>query len=132
MRESAVGNEGVGECVVDVPGTGVAHEARLLGEHDEVLVLVADVEVDVGVGGKPTLGDKRLGLLDGGAHAVSHQHLLALGGGGRLVDGDEPRLHELGASRARRHALACGEERVEAGAVGLGTHEQVDDPGARH
>ncbi len=68
----------------------MAHKASLLGKHDEMLVLVADVEVDVGVGSKPALGDKRAGILNGGAHAVSQQHLLALGGGGRLVDGTSP------------------------------------------
>jgi hypothetical protein len=78
----------------------MAHEARLLEEDDEVLVLEAYVELDVGVGAQgATL---RLCLGDGGLDAIAQREALGFVERGRGVDGDGTALDELRAGTLTR------------------------------
>ena len=95
VSEPAVGNEGVREGVINVARTRMTDEARLLGEHDEVLILIPNVEVDVRVGREASLGHEWLGVVNRGAHPVSEKDLLALRGRWRVIDGDQALLHEF-------------------------------------
>ena len=77
-----MGDERIREGVVVMPARRMADEARLLGEHDQVLVLVADVEGDVVVGNddagsRATRGDLYVDLVSG-----EHEALFR-GGAGR-------------------------------------------------
>ncbi len=124
---AAVGHKRIGEGVVDMARARVAHEARLLRQDDEVVVLKAYIEVNVGVRGKQAARLAGLLFLDLGDHAVAEQDFLGLRGRRARVDEHGARLNELGAGRARGHALGGGEKRVEAHPVGLGPNEQVHD-----
>ena len=110
---AAVGHQGVCQGVVPVAARGVAHQAGLLGEHDDVLVFIADVERDV-VGGNDggRLAAAR-GHLDGDLVALEHQALL---GGGGAVDQDAAGLDEAHGGAAAGHSLYLerGHQRVEA------------------
>ena len=54
-------DERVGKRVVHMPGAGMAHETGLLREDHEVLVLEANVQGDVGIGGENPRHRLRLG-----------------------------------------------------------------------
>ena len=60
-----------------MPRARVAHEALLLGNDEQVVVLEAHVERDVGVGGKKPARIGR-GIFDLGLDAIAEQHLLGL------------------------------------------------------
>ena len=110
---AAVGHQRVGEGVVPVAARGVAHQAGLLGEHDDVLVLIADVERDV-VGGHDGGGLAAAGgHLDAQLVSLEHQALL---GRGRPVDQDAAALDEAHGGAAAGQALDVerGHQRVEA------------------
>ena len=120
MPVAAVGHEGVRERVTRVPGTRVTDEPRLLGEHDEPLVLKTHVERNGKVGGKRPwillVGQQRL-------DAVAEHDALRLGAAPCAVDADRTPLDEPGAGRARGGTVLGGEEGVEPHAVRAGTHE---------
>ena len=122
---AAVRDERVGERVVHVAGARVTDKARLLGEDDQMVILKSDVERDVGVGCERAAHGLR--LVHERADAVPQQDLLGLAGGGGLVDGHRPVLHEACAGRARGHVLARSEKRIEPHAIGLGSYQQVHD-----
>ena len=47
VADAAMGDKGIYQGVAIMPPRRMAHEARLLGEHDEMLVLVANVQGNV-------------------------------------------------------------------------------------
>ena len=72
MVNAAVVDQSVRKRAALVAMGGMAHQAALLGEHDEVVVLVTDIEGD-GLGNHIS-GIMRLGLVDRdavtGAHSI--------------------------------------------------------------
>ena len=97
---AAMSNEGVGQRVIHMARTRVADKPLLLGKDDQVVILVADVERNVGIGRERGVRRSRVRVLDRSADTVAKQHLLRLGGRRRLVDGDLASLHELGTGGA--------------------------------
>ena len=130
MGVAAMGDKRIGEGIIDMAGARVAYEADLLGEHDEVVVLEADIERDVVVGREQAsrLGDVGQHSLD----AIAKQDLLALGCGERGVNGDGALLDELGACGARRRSVEGCEVRVEPHAIGIGAHQGLEQPSISH
>ena len=125
VRVAAMCDKGIGQRVIHMAGAGMAHKSRLLRENHEVLILKADVQRNVGIGGKHAGG----GLLLGKRHlqAISQAEAFALGRDGRGVERHPPLLDETRARASRRHAILCREERIDAHTIPLGPHEQANE-----
>ena len=125
---SAAVHERVHERAVAVVGRGVAHEPRLLRQHDEVLVLEADVQVD-GLAGHGAAGGLVGRLVDdrvARGHGVPFRHGCAVHAHGAL-------LHGARGGAAARVEAAGGQKRVEAlprvvGADGMGEQARHRGP----
>ena len=107
LEVGAMGQHGVGEGVVRVAWRGVGHEARGLVDHEQVRVLVHDVQIH-------GLGDKG----GGGRRRNDEAHGLALSqpGGrfcGSAVYGDAALGGEGLYAGARQVGAALGQEGVE-------------------
>lgn len=101
MVDAAVIDQRIRERTALMTMRRMAHQAALLGEHDEVVVLVADIERD-GLGnhvGRVV----RLGQVD--RNAVAGSHGILFGQAGLAIDTYGPALNQMRAGRARRAAV---------------------------
>ena len=98
IADSAMSDERVHERVTVMPACGMTDEAGLLGKHDEVLVLVADVE-------RYVIGSFETGVLSAARGNLYMDHITgdddALLGRGLAVDEYTSRLDEPHGRRAR-------------------------------
>ena len=95
----------------------MAHETALLGEHDKVVVLIADIEGN-GLGnhvGRVV----RLGQVD--RNTVAGSHGVLFGQAGLAIDGNSAPLDQMRAGRTRRTAVIgaqIGVKTLTSGIVG--------------
>ena len=96
MVNTAVIDQGIRERTALMTMRRMAHQAALLGEHDKVVVLVANIEGN-GLGnhvGRVV----RLGQID--RNTVAGSHGILFGQAGLAVDGNGAALNQMRAGRA--------------------------------
>ena len=101
MVDTAVIDQGVGKRAALMSMGRMAHQATLLGEHDEIVVLIANVERD-GLGDHVG-GIVRLGQVD--RNTVAGTHGVLFRQAGLAVDGDGAALNQMRTGRARGAAV---------------------------
>ena len=101
---------------------GMAHQAPLLGEHDKVVVLVADIE---GNGlGNHIGGIVRLGQVD--RDAVTDAYGILFGQAGLAIDYYGTALNQMCAGRARRTAVIGAQIGIETLTSGIVGNKDMD------
>ena len=101
MVDTAVIDQGIRERTALMTMRRMAHQAALLGEHDKVVVFVANIEGN-GLGNH--VGRfVRLGQID--RNTVAGSHGVLFGETGLAVDGNGTALDQMRAGRARRAAV---------------------------
>ena len=101
MIDTTVIDQGIGKRAALMAMGRMAHQATLLGEHNEVVVLIANVERD-GLGnhvGRVV----RLGQVD--RNAVAGSHGILFGQAGLAIDTYGTALNQMRAGRTRRAAV---------------------------
>lgn len=101
MVDAAVVDQGVRKRTALVAVSRMAHQAALLGEHDEVVVLIANVRAD-GLGNHVG-GIVRLGQIN--RNTVTGSYGVLFGQAGLAIDHYGPTLNQMYAGRACRAAV---------------------------
>ena len=100
----------------------MAHQAALLGEHDEVVVLIANVERD-GLGNHVG-GIVRLGQIN--RNTVTGSHGVLFGQAGLAIDYYGPALNQMRTGRARGATVVGAQIGVETLASGIVGNKDMD------
>ena len=123
MIHATMGHQRIRQGIVGMAGAGMADETRLLGDDQQVVVLKAHIELDVGIGQEHTRMRVRLGKRH--LNAIAHQHALGLACGLGGVDGHETVGNQTDARRARRHVFGLCQEGIKPHAVAFGSDQKL-------
>mgnify|MGYP006978842099 CR=1 FL=1 len=122
MIDTAVINQGIRERTALMAMRRMAHQAALLGEHDKVVVLIADIEGN-GLGnhvGRVV----RLGEVD--RNTVAGSHGVLFGQAGLTIDTYGTALNQMRAGRARGAAVVGTQKGVETLARAIVGNKNMD------
>lgn len=122
MVDTAVIDQRIRERTALMTMRRMAHQAALLGEHDEVVVLIANVERD-GLGNHVG-GIVRLGQIN--RNTVTGSHGVLFGQAGLAIDYYGPALNQMRTGRARGAAVVGAQIGVETLASGIVGNKDMD------
>ena len=122
MVDTAMIDQGIRERAALMTMRRMAHQATLLGEHNEIVVLIANVERD-GLGNHIG-GIVRLGQIDRNTVAGSHGVLFRQTG--LAIDTYGTALNQMRAGRARRAAVIGAQIGVKTLTSGIVGNKDMD------
>ncbi len=122
MIDTAVVDQGVRKRAALVAVGGMAHQPALLGEHNEIVVLIANVERD-GLGNHIG-GIVRLGQIDRNTVAGSHGVLFRQAG--LAIDTNGTALNQMRAGRTRGAAVIGAQVGVKTLTSGIIRNKDMD------
>jgi len=122
MVDTAVIDQRIRERTALMTMRRMAHQAALLGEHDEVVVLIANVERD-GLGNHVG-GIVRFGQIN--RNTVTGSHGVLFGQAGLAIDHYDPTLNQMCAGRARRAAVIGAQIGVKTLTSGIVGNKDMD------
>lgn len=122
MVDTAVIDQGIRERTALMTMRRMAHQAALLGEHNEIIVLIANVERD-GLGNHIG-GIVRLGQID--RNTIAGSHGVLFGQAGLAVDGNGTALDQMRTGRARRAAVIGAQIGIETQTSAIVGNENMD------
>ena len=122
MVDTAVIDQGVGKRAALMAMGRMTHQATLLGEHDEIVVLIANVE-------RNRLGDHvgrivRLGQID--RNAVAGTHGVLFRQAGLAIDSNGTALDQMRTGRARRAAVIGAQVGIKTLTSGIVGNKNMD------
>ena len=122
MVDTTVIDQGIRERTALMTMCRMAHQAALLGEHNEIVVLIANVERD-GLGNHIG-GIVRLGQID--RNTVAGSHGVLFGQAGLAIDAYGTALNQMRAGRARRAAVIGAQIGVKTLTSGIVGNKDMD------
>ena len=122
MVDTAVIDQGIRERTALMTMRRMAHQAALLGEHNEIIVLIANVERD-GLGNHIG-GIVRLGQID--RNTVAGSHGVLFGQAGLAIDSDGAALDQMRTGRTRRTAVIGAQISVKTLTGGIVGNKNMD------
>ena len=122
MVDTAVIDQGIRERTALMTMCRMAHQAALLGEHDKVVVLIANVERD-GLGNHIG-GIVQLGQID--RNTIAGAHGILFGQAGLAIDGNGASLDQMRAGRARGAAVVGAQIGIKALTSGIVGNKNMD------
>ena len=122
MVDTAVIDQGIRERTALMTMRRMAHQAALLGEHNEIIVLIANVERDAL--GNHIGGIVRLGQID--RNTVAGSHGVLFGQAGLAIDSDGAALDQMRAGRARGAAVVGTQKGVKTLTSAIVGNENMD------
>ena len=120
--DTAVIDQGIGKRAALMAMGRMAHQATLLGEHDEIVVLIANVE-RYGLGNHVG-GIVRLRQID--RNAIAGTHGVLFGQAGLAIDGNGAALDQMRAGRARGAAVIGAQIGVKTLTSGIVGNKNMD------